>query len=236
MIHRLITGILTLFFTLAVSGGGWDGDKIDTESKTTVKKREVKDNEKDKLFKECYEILKKVQKEKWSLKRLIKEQQLEIERFIKNLKPRLIFDDGIYYVIIKDKIYIYDLDDNLELKKSAAIIDKKTAFKFEPQVVHPRPFDYLSNIFKLGGIVLLDDNNNIKHDISLLYEFFSFDKLLNLYGFSLNASIGLSHLGGSLGYQFYDSTYFKNTSLLLGYSYNYQDKVGSPYFGISLNF
>lgn len=160
------------------------------------------------------------------------------ELFANNLVTQIDYKDGLYYLTISGSIDIYGLDpETYEIVKAGTYpINQIETHKFSSKI-QPRPFSVLPNIFKLGGGIFYNqDTKKAYPDIVLMYELLSFDRLLSLYGFSINLSLGIKHVGGNLGYQFHRSSYFSNTSFFMGYSYNFIEFFPSAYGGISLNF
>jgi hypothetical protein len=156
---------------------------------------------------------------------------------------------------IKNELYYYD--DHFTIKQSGSFpvyellringeyrISDKNKYVYNREYTYKfttksslRPYSYTPAIFKLGGVVFYNqDKNQVYPDFTLLFEFLSFDKLLGVYGFSLNISTGLRHIGISLGYQMYNTVLFKNTSIIFGYSHDFVMGFQTPMVGISLNF
>lgn len=161
------------------------------------------------------------------------------------LSHNLEYVDGLYYIRISGKLKRYDIQYNKKTGKYDVIdapdydiiLDIKGVHDFKPGNANPRPYDYFPNSFKLGGIIIPHvESRTMRGDIALMYEFFSFDKAFNFYGWSLNASVGVRHVGALLGYQFLGSTYFRNTNLVVGYAYDFLSLTNNPVIGISLNF
>lgn len=161
------------------------------------------------------------------------------------LSHKLEYKDGLYYIRISGKIKRYDVRLNkvtnqyevIEVPDYDIILDIKGTHDFKPGNVHPRPYAYFPNIFKFGGVVIPSlEAKTVKADIALMYEFFSFDRAFNFYGWSLNASVGFRHIGAMFGYQFLDLSAFRNTNLVVGYAYDFIDKNHTPAIGLSLNF
>lgn len=158
---------------------------------------------------------------------------------------QLEYKDGLYYIRISGKIKRYDVKYNEKLRKYDVIevpdydiiLDIKGIHDFKPGNVHPRPYSYFPNMFKLGGVLIPNvDTLTMKGDISLMYEFFSFDRAFNFYGWSLNASVGVRHVGALFGYQFLSVSSLRNTNLVMGYAYDFLGKNHTPVIGVSLNF
>lgn len=166
----------------------------------------------------------------------------QIEAINQSLKTgvdnQLSYDGKNFRVLTKTSITIYDLDEKTykiyELQKASSI--KESIYEFKNEI-DPRPHNYIGTVFKLGGLLSYNkEENKISPDVMLMYEFFSFDKLFNFYGLSLNLGCGLQHAGGSIGYQFVKTSWFRNTSLHIGYSYNFIEATPRPFSSISLNF
>jgi hypothetical protein len=161
------------------------------------------------------------------------------------LAHKLEYKDGLYYIQISGKIKRYDVQFNkntnqydvIEVPDYDILLDIKGIHDFKPGNVHPRPYSYFPSIFKFGGIVIPSlETRTVKADIALMYEFFSFDRAFNFYGWSLNASVGIRHVGALFGYQFLNVSSFSNTNLVIGYAYDFLDKNHTPVIGLSLNF
>lgn len=204
----------------------------------------------EQLKKDKLEIIRK-QKEVDAFVELINKDKEAVVKFFTDkdsdsefvISQRLVYKNGLYHGYIEGKIRRYDIKYNEQSKEYVVYevapieVNQKTVFDFQPALSQPRPFDYFSSIFKFGGVLNYDGSDKEFYtDIALMYEFLSFDKLLGNYGWSLNASLGLNHTGVLFGYQFIRSSYFKNTSLVAGYSYNFRYKFHSPTIGIALNF
>jgi hypothetical protein len=161
------------------------------------------------------------------------------------LSHKLEYVDGLYYIRISGKLKRYDIEFNSNTGKYDVvdapdydiILDIKGIHDFKPSNTKPRPYDYFPNFFKLGGVILPQfESKTVRGDIALMYEFFSFDKAFNFYGWSLNASVGVRHAGVLFGYQFLESTYFRNTNFVVGYAYDFLSGTNNLAIGISLNF
>jgi hypothetical protein len=187
-------------------------------------------------------IIQVLESNKKTIKALNDLRVRQIEAINESLKTGV--DNGLSYdgknfkIVTKTSISIYDLDEKtykiFESQKASSI--KESVYEFKNEV-DPRPHPYIGTVFKLGGLLSFNkEENKISPDIMLMYEFFSFDKLFNFYGLSLNIGCGLQHVGGSLGYQFVKTKWFRNTSLHLGYSYNFIETTPRPFASISLNF
>ncbi|MEM2139266.1 MAG: hypothetical protein QXM96_03885 [Candidatus Woesearchaeota archaeon] len=168
---------------------------------------------------------------------LIELQQKEIDNISNCLKTNLEYKQKIYYVNIKCDIKNYTITDNYDIiLDTPTKIDKTIYFKFRPELKE-RPYETLVAYFKLGGSLSYEkETKKIISDLLLGIEFFSFDKLIPFYGLSMNGIIGLKGAGIALGYQFVYSNFFNNTSLMLGYSYNYINIEFYPTISITLNF
>lgn len=190
------------------------------------------------IKKECVSTLKKSSQTIKSLSDLHKKQMEEIDIFLgEKIVIDMNHDQGIFTVTQKGDLVLYDLDGSLKIVPIRTInFERNTTFEFDPGL-RPRPYPYISNVFKLGGGVLYSRLDNIVlPDFSIMYEFFSFDKLLGLYGMSFNTSIGLRHAGITFGYQFYEAYFFKNTSFHIGFGRDYVQGIYSPLLFMSLNF
>jgi hypothetical protein len=147
--------------------------------------------------------------------------------------------DGVHLNVKSvSEIKVYDINaETLEIYEiQKASVEKNASFMFEGGQ-YQRPLWYVGNIFKLGGILSYNkDAQKVTPDIMLMYEFLSFDRILPFHGLSLNAGVGLQHAGGTLGYQLLKTSWFKNTSIHLGYSYNFIDMSPRPILAVSLNF
>jgi hypothetical protein len=155
------------------------------------------------------------------------------------IRTTLTHEDDLFYLNLEDGVAIYDLDDNGEVKKIGTYkIDHKKIYQFSPRNEGLRPYSYFSSIFKLGVSFFYSDDK-FYPDGAFIYEFFSFDKIFdtqNAFGLSINISVGLKHVGAAAGYQFVHSKYFKNTNLMLGYSFIFESKRFTPYIAVALGF
>jgi len=89
------------------------------------------------------------------LRDLNKQQRVEIIKFVKQgLISELYYEDKLFYCTVEGDIYLYDLDDKNKVftEKSAKVkLKQKSTHSFE-KGVKIRPYEYLSNIIKLGGM------------------------------------------------------------------------------------
>lgn len=161
------------------------------------------------------------------------------------LTHNLEYHDGLYTIRIAGKLKRYDVQlnkktgkyDVIDVPDYDIILDIKGTHDFKPGNVNPRPYQYFPNKFKLGGVLIPQSGSiNVRGDIALMYEFFSFDRAFNFYGWSLNASVGVRHVGALFGYQLVNSQYLRNTNIVVGYAYDFLSSTHTPVFGVSLNF
>ncbi|MEO0074551.1 MAG: hypothetical protein ABIK31_00370 [candidate division WOR-3 bacterium] len=171
-------------------------------------------------------------------RKLYRVQMLEVSEFLQSgIKVELGHKKGRYVLRQSGTLKVYDIDSNYDVYVLDVVnFNRETYFEFFPEL-NPRPYPYFSSIFKLGGGLILQDISSVPiPDIMILYEFFSFDKLFGVYGYSMNFSFGVRSVGASLGYQFYQTQLFKNTSFLIGYGYDFMLARTVPYVAVSLNF
>lgn len=165
-------------------------------------------------------------------------QYAEYVKFLDTgIDTKLAYNDGVFYVKQAGKFKVLALKDDGSIDETHMYTyEKITTYAFNPND-NARPYAYVPSIFKLGGAILYNkDSNAVSPDIALMVEVISFDQLFNAYGFGLNISGGLKHVGASLSYQFHKTTFFKNTSLFIGYGYDFIRGGYTPFAGISLNF
>lgn len=163
-----------------------------------------------------------------------------VQKFLDSgIKSEMQYKDSLFIVTQSGEFPIYEIknDNSYDVNtKQKFKYGKVYTYKFSGES-SPRPYPYISAVFKLGGGVFYDSVQRSAYpDMLLLFELLSFDRLIGVYGFSLNVSVGLRHVGGSLGYQMHNTHFFKNTSLMIGYSHDFTKGFQSPYLGISLNF
>lgn len=147
------------------------------------------------------------------------------------------FDGTDYVLTTKSEIQVWDKDANgkiVPFKKAAIEKVEKYSFKIDDG----RPHGYIGNVFKFAGGFFYEQNSKkITPDAMLMYEFFSFDLLFTKFqGLSFNAAVGLMHVGGTVGYQFVKTQWFRNTSLNFGYSFNFINQTTEPFIALALNF
>lgn len=160
-----------------------------------------------------------------------------VEFLDKGITTELHYNKEVFYIKQTGKFPVYALKDD-------GSIDESNLYTYENMKTYSfnaadnaRPYSYVPSVFKLGGVVLYNnDANTVSPDISLLVEIISFDKLFNAYGLGINISGGLKHVGASISYQFHKTVFFKNTSLFMGYGYDFVRGGYAPFMGISLNF
>ena len=149
------------------------------------------------------------------------------------------YDGSQYIVESKGEVEVWgkDLNRKLFLVKKATVTKTET-YKFKEYELNDRPHGYIGNVFKFGAGAFYDKaENKVNPDALLMYEFFSFDPLFSkLQGISFNACAGLRHVGGTIGYQFVGTRWFRNTSINFGYSYQFLTQTTEPFFALSLNF
>jgi hypothetical protein len=168
---------------------------------------------------------------------LYSKQIMSLNEFVeKGPTIELKYDGHQYIIISKGEIQIWDKNEKRKIYPLKKIsFEKIETYKFNSEL-DSRPHGYFTNLFKIGaaGVYV---NQKIIPDIFLMYEFFSFDPLFpRLKGISLNVCIGTYHSGGSIGYQFVKTKWFRNTSINFGYGYNYLSASINPFFAIALNF
>lgn len=168
---------------------------------------------------------------------LIQLQQKEIDSIPECLKTKVEYKQKIYYVNIQCDIKNYAISDSYDIiPDNPTKINKTLEFQFKPELKE-RPYETIVAYFKLGGTLYYErESKKIMPDLLLGVEFFSFDKFIPFYGLSMNGIVGLRTAGVAIGYQFIYTKFFNNTSLMLGYSYNYLDRDFYPTLGIALNF
>jgi hypothetical protein len=171
-------------------------------------------------------------------KQMTAQQYAEYVSFLdKGIDTKLSYENGTFFIKQSGEFKVYSL-------KEDGVVDESKLYKYEKSIsyifdpkANARPYAYVPSIFKLGGVILYNkDSNAVYPDISLMVEVISFDKVFNTYGFGLNLSGGLKHVGISLSYQFIKTVFFKNTSVFLGYGYDFIRGGYAPFMGISLNF
>lgn len=175
-----------------------------------------------------------------SLRELNTKQLDAIQKFLDSeIKSEMYYKDNIFIVNQNGEFSVYQVEDSKDYpvkEKQKFKYDKTLTYKFSGES-SPRPYPYVPGIFKLGGGVFYDSvDKSVYPDMLLMFELLSFDKLFGIYGISLNVSGGLRHIGGSIGYQLYRTTFFKNTSIVFGYSHDFTKGFQTPYIGITLNF
>lgn len=170
-----------------------------------------------------------------------KRQIEEVYKFLDSgIKNELYYYDDHFTIKQSGNFHVYELEKvKGEYKisdKNKYIYNREYTYKFTSKS-SPRPYTYVPAIFKLGGGVFYNQvKNQVYPDFMLLFEAISFDKLLGIYGFSLNISGGLRHVGVSLGYQMHNTLFFKNTSVIFGYAHDFVGGFQTPVLGVSLNF
>lgn len=168
---------------------------------------------------------------------LIEKQQNSIDHISECLDAKLTYKQKSYKVDVFCTIDNFAIDEKYQVVfDEPTKIDKSFEFIFKPEL-RERPYEVVVAYFKLGGSLYYDkQTDKITPDILLGVEFFSFDKIIPFYGLSMNGVIGTRTISASLGYQMIYTKFFNNTSILLGYSYNYFDREFYPSLGIALNF
>lgn len=191
--------------------------------------------------KECVIELKDNKRIIESLGKLNKKQIETVSKFLDSgIKSELSYQDNIFTIHQYGEFPVYEL----QVEKGDYVIKDHTKFKYNKTTTYkfngkgsPRPYPYLPAIFKLGGGVFYNQVTNSAYpDFALLFEVISFDKLIGLYGVSLNVSGGLRHVGVSFGYQLHNTILFRNTSIIFGYAHDFTAGFQTPYLGVSLNF
>lgn len=169
---------------------------------------------------------------------LIYKQQNAIDSLGDCLEAKLKYKQKLYTVNVTCEVKNYAIEERTYkvVEDQPTKLDKTFYFEFKPELKE-RPYEVVVAYFKLGGTLYYDKQADlVKPDILLGVEFFSFDKIIPFYGLSLNGTIGTRTISITLGYQMIYTKFFNNTSILLGYSYNYFDRDFYPTLGIALNF
>jgi hypothetical protein len=168
---------------------------------------------------------------------LILKQQETIDNISKCLEADLKYHQERYSVTVTCDVENFAIDSNFKIVKDESTkISKTFDFYFQREVAK-RPYEVIPGIFKLGGLLYYSqDSKQVTPDILLTVEIFSFDKILPLYGLSLNAGAGVRVFSVQLGYQLLYTKMFSNTNIMIGYSYSYVDRDFNPTIGIALNF
>lgn len=168
---------------------------------------------------------------------LILKQQETIDNISKCLEADLKYHQEKYSVTITCDVDNFAIDSSFKIVKDEPTkINKTFDFYFQREVAK-RPYEVIPGIFKLGGLLYYSqDSKQVTPDILLTVEIFSFDKILPLYGLSLNAGAGIRVFSVQLGYQLLYTKMFSNTNIMIGYSYSYVDRDFNPTIGIALNF
>lgn len=183
------------------------------------------------------ELLEKNNKLITAQRDLILKQQETIDNLSKCLDANLKYNQEKYSITITCDIENFAIDSNYKIiKDEPTKINKSFDFFFQREAAK-RPYEVIPGVFKLGGLLFYNDSTKqVTPDILLTIEVFSFDKILPLYGLSLNAGLGARVISVQLGYQFLYTKMFSNTNIMLGYSYSYLDGNFNPIIGLALNF
>ena len=183
------------------------------------------------------ELLEKNNKLIGAQRDLILKQQQSVDNISECLDANLKYFQEKYSVTVTCDVENFAIDSDMKIVKDQPTkINKTFDFYFQREVAK-RPYEVIPGIFKRGGLLYYNQTNKqVTPDILLTIEIFSFDKILPMYGLSLNAGAGVRVLSVQLGYQFLYTKMFSNTNIMLGYSYSYVDRELNPTICIALNF